>query len=240
MPEIVLRGQTIKYETRHSLRAKRISIRCTAVGSFEIVYPLRGPVVDPIEILMSKQRWLLRTINRFRENRSNVSSPQRYTSGAEIPFLGKSLTINIVEATNERLSIQRCGDLLRVVSPAPLCHNEDAVKTAVVEFYRMRAKAYFPIRIEELAQQHGLTYNRVFIKNQKTRWGSCSVKRNLNFNLRLMMAPPGAIDSVIIHELCHLKILNHSPAFWDLVAKLYPDYGQWQQWFKENGHLLVF
>jgi predicted metal-dependent hydrolase len=88
--------------------------------------------------------------------------------------------------------------------------------------------------VAELAPQIGVRYDRIAIKGQSTRWGSCSSKRNLNFNWRLMMAPPGAVDYVIIHELCHLKELNHSPRFWALVAQHCPDYRRWERWLKVN------
>ena len=118
--------------------------------------------------------------------------------------------------------------------------NSGFVRAVIENFYRDQAKAYLPQRVKELAESHGFVYRNVRIKNQKTRWGSCSAKHNLNFNMRLMMAPPDAIDSVIIHELCHLKVLNHSKAFWNLVERHCPDYKEWQKWFKENEHFLVF
>ena len=86
---------------------------------------------------------------------------------------------------------------------------------------------------------HGFKYEKVRIKNQKTRWGSCSSKRNLNFNMRLMMAPDEAIDYVIIHELCHLRELNHTPAFWRLVEACCPNFRHWRDWFKKYGASLI-
>ena len=86
---------------------------------------------------------------------------------------------------------------------------------------------------------YGFKYEKVRIKNQKTRWGSCSAKRNINLNLRLMMAPDEAIDYVIIHELCHLLELNHNPAFWALVESCCPKYAHWKAWFKQHGPRLI-
>ena len=86
---------------------------------------------------------------------------------------------------------------------------------------------------------YGFRYQNVRVKNQKTRWGSCSSKGNINLNLRLMMAPEPAIDYVIVHELCHLRVLNHSPAFWTLVESCFPDYRRWRAWFKEHGASLI-
>ncbi len=81
----------------------------------------------------------------------------------------------------------------------------------------------------------GVTYNRITIRNQRTRWGSCSSKGNLNFNCLLMLAPPEVLDSVVVHELCHRKVPNHSGSFYTEVLKVFPDYRKWEKWLKENG-----
>lgn len=82
-------------------------------------------------------------------------------------------------------------------------------------------------------------FNRITIREQKTRWGSCSSNRNLNFNWKLMLAPPEILDYVVVHELCHLKEMNHSPAFWHEVEQILPDYVQRKKWLKDNGWKLM-
>lgn len=79
-------------------------------------------------------------------------------------------------------------------------------------------------RVEMWAQKYNFEYNKIFIKNQKTRWGSCSSKKNLNFNYRLAFMSVEMMDYVIVHELCHLKEMNHSKNFWNLVESILPDY----------------
>ena len=102
-----------------------------------------------------------------------------------------------------------------------------------------RAKEYISNRVSFFADSMGLTYGRVCIKHQKTRWGSCSEKGNLNFNCLLMLCPLEVIDYVIIHELCHLIHHNHSRDFWREVEKYTPDYKIHRRWLKENGHKLI-
>ena len=85
----------------------------------------------------------------------------------------------------------------------------------------------------------GVQYGRITIRNQKTRWGSCSSKGNLNFNCLLMLAPPEVLDYVIVHELCHRKEMNHSPRFWSEVAKVIPDYKKHEKWLKTEGTRLM-
>ena len=90
-------------------------------------------------------------------------------------------------------------------------------------------------RVEYFAKQVGVDYGRITIRNQKTRWGSSSSKRNLNFNCLLMLAPAEILDYVVVHELCHRKEMNHSKAFWVEVEKVLPDYRESVKWLKEKG-----
>lgn len=90
-------------------------------------------------------------------------------------------------------------------------------------------------RTRELSEEMGLSYNKIRIKDTKSRWGSCSSKGNLNFNFRIIMAPEEALDYIIIHELCHLSQMNHGKEFWKLVEKYMPDFEKQKNWFKENG-----
>ena len=92
-----------------------------------------------------------------------------------------------------------------------------------------------PERVKYYAPQIGVRCGRITIRNQKTRWGSCSAKGNLNFNCLLMLTPPEVIDSVVVHELCHLKEMNHSKKFYDEILRVYPDYKKWDKWLKQNG-----
>lgn len=102
-----------------------------------------------------------------------------------------------------------------------------------------QALAVLPERVQYFAEQIGVDYGRITIRNQRTRWGSCSGKGNLNFNCLLMLAPAEIQDYVIVHELCHRKEMNHSPAFWAEVAKIIPDYRQKRKWLRENGSILM-
>lgn len=98
-----------------------------------------------------------------------------------------------------------------------------------------KALEYIPKRVEYYSVLIGVDYGRITIRNQKTRWGSCSGKGNLNFNCLLMLTPPAIIDYVVVHELCHRKEMNHSKAFWDEVEKVLPDYKERRKWLKNEG-----
>lgn len=94
-------------------------------------------------------------------------------------------------------------------------------------------------RVRYYAPLVGVTYESITIRCQRTRWGSCSGKGNLNFNCLLMLAPPEVLDSVVVHELCHLKEMNHSDRFYSEVLRVYPEYQKWHSWLKENGDILI-
>lgn len=96
-----------------------------------------------------------------------------------------------------------------------------------------------PERVEYFAKVIGVTYGKITVRNQKTRWGSCSSKGNLNFNCLLMLAPPEVLDYVVVHELCHRKQMNHSKAFWLEVEKVLPDYKEARKWLKEDGSQMI-
>jgi len=101
------------------------------------------------------------------------------------------------------------------------------------------AKQDIPQRVARFAALMGITYGRITIRAQKTRWGSCSAKGNLNFNCLLMLCPEEVRDYVVVHELCHRKELNHSPRFWVEVGKVLPGYAVLRKWLKDNGGALI-
>ena len=120
-------------------------------------------------------------------------------------------------------------------------HAETQEKLSLEEIKELaaRAKKVIPERVRYYAPLIGVTYGRITIRHQKTRWGSCSAKGNLNFNCLLMLTPPEAVDSVVVHELCHRKEMNHSRRFYAEVLKVFPDYYKWNRWLKKNGRALL-
>ena len=108
-------------------------------------------------------------------------------------------------------------------------------EAALEKRYREAAREYFPKRVAYYQARMGGTYERIVIREQKTRWGSCSSRGTLSFNWRLMLAPPAVLDYVVVHELAHLQQMNHSKRFWDVVAQVMPDYKVYRNWLKENG-----
>ena len=114
-----------------------------------------------------------------------------------------------------------------------------AFTDAQIDALTQQARSVIPERVAYYAPAVGVTYGRITIRSQRTRWGSCSSRGNLNFNCLLMLAPEKVVDYVVVHELCHRKEMNHSPRFWAEVERILPDYRQSKRWLKENGQSLM-
>lgn len=112
--------------------------------------------------------------------------------------------------------------------------EEPLTQEAIRELAKEAVK-HIPGRVSFYAEEIGVDYGRITIRNQRSRWGSCSARGNLNFNCLLMLTPPEAIDYVVVHELCHRLEMNHSSAFWAEVENVLPDYKKWRKWLKDNG-----
>lgn len=121
----------------------------------------------------------------------------------------------------------------------PCSDLTDTQRAALTRRYIDAAKEYFPKRVAYFHQFTGGTYSRITIRDQKTRWGSCSSKGTLSFNWRLMLAPPAILDYVVVHELCHLRHMDHSPAFWQAVGEVFPNYASARKWLRKHGQELV-
>lgn len=118
--------------------------------------------------------------------------------------------------------------------------NINAIKNELEIFYGNKLVEYLKINIEKYRKILGVKPVKVTVRNQKSRWGSCSAKGNLNFNFRLAMVPYDIVDYVIVHELCHLRHMNHSKEFWELVESVVPGWKDARKWLKENGTELFF
>lgn len=125
--------------------------------------------------------------------------------------------------------------LSKKVKQSELAKQMGPLSADDVKNLKKKAKIIIPQRVEYYASLSGITYNRIAIRLQKSRWGSCSREGNLNFNCLLVLMPLEILDSVVVHELCHRKHMNHSRAFYDEVLKIFPDYKRCDKWLKENG-----
>lgn len=164
------------------------------------------------------------------------------TVHVRVPFYtGLGTARRFIEEKREWIRINHqkmCSRLAENAEPA-LSPVQQKQTEILKKRFLNAAKTYFPRRCAELQKLTGGVYDKISIRNQKTRWGSCSQTGTLSFNYRLMMAPPQVSDYVIVHELCHLTHMNHSDAFWKKVADVMPDYASHRRWLREHGHELT-
>ncbi len=175
------------------------------------------------EVIRSRRKTLCAEV---REDRVIIRAPLR-ASAAEIrAFVQKNR-----EWIETHLEKARQKALERSAVPRLTDGEIRALAEQALRVIPERAAYYAPLV--------GVRYGRITIRNQRTRWGSCSSKGNLNFNCLLMLTPPEALDSVVVHELCHLKEMNHSKRFYAEVLRVFPEYRKWQKWLRDNGSQIL-
>ena len=151
--------------------------------------------------------------------------------GSRICIEGGVYALKIQASGRTTLKLEDETCILSLKAP----DDEAAVRAALKQALSHRALMRIRMRLDEYAPRLGVSFGRVAIRDQKSRWGSCSQRHNLNFNWKLIMAPEEALTYVVIHELCHLIEFNHSPRFWSLVKQQMPEYEYWKKWLKEHG-----
>ncbi len=179
--------------------------------------------MEPIELIRSKRKTI--SIEITPEAKVIVRAP-KYASVSDInKVIGeKADWIHKHVKKMEELKKKREEEPVEVLTPQE------------IKLLTTRAKRIIPQRVRYYAGIMGLKYGRITIRMQKSRWGSCSSKGNLNFNCLLMRTPDEIVDYVVVHELCHLKEMNHSPKFWAEVEKIFPDYKERRKWLKDHGN----
>jgi predicted metal-dependent hydrolase len=228
--EASINGQTITYTVRRSLRAKRIRLEVRLQTGLTVVVPHSYNIGQLPKLLKSKERWISSNLARCSHFQS-ISAKRELRIGDAIPYLGRDLKLVKQENHSGVDSITLKGDMLTV---SPELFKDGILELALEQWYRTEAVKLISERIDKLSFQMGISYKRIVIRGQKTRWGSCSRKKNLSFNWKLIMAPEPVIDYVIIHELSHMKEMNHSKRFWELVAQSCPGWREHKKWLKQH------
>jgi hypothetical protein len=223
--EVTLAGRSLAYQVRVSPRARSIRLVIRPATGLEVVLPRGASAARAEQVIHEKADWVLRTLDRVASEPAREPAP--LVAGSALAFAGRRLTLAL--ATGAPPGRFRATDA-----------TPDSVRAALAAWYRRQARIVIAERLTHWNAHYGFTYGRVTIKEQKSRWGSCSRQGNLNFNWRLLLAPAPILDYVIIHELAHLKELNHSPRFWAIVAQTCPDYAAKRRWLRQHGRELRF
>jgi predicted metal-dependent hydrolase len=225
-----LAGEEVTYEVSRSDDATQPRIDA-GIDGITVVLPstIEG---DPETLLADNASWVLEKKTKFDRYRA-VIPDRTFEAGEQFPYFGEDHELIVEprqksEIVDETIRLRRCAV------------EQSTVERALRNFYRREAREHFSDRLEHFAGEMGLAYNNVQIRNQRTRWGSCSTNGIISLNWRLMMAPPDIIDYVVVHELAHLQEPNHTTEFWRLVGEYDPDYTEHADWLDANSARLIF
>jgi predicted metal-dependent hydrolase len=232
---IALGGRKIAYTVRRSQRAKQVGLRVGPAIGLEVVVPARGRLPDVPALLREKAAWIIATLDRMALAQPIDVPP--LADGVLLPYQGVDHRL-IVRAGPGLRPAGRRDEQARTLT---ISHDPAAYDlVAVLDWwYREEARAVLTARADAFAADLGVAYKRLTIRDGRSRWGSCSSAGGLNFSWRLILTPPAVLDYVVVHELAHLRELNHSPRFWALVAAHCPDYQLQRRWLKEHGAALM-
>lgn len=216
------------------LKSKRKSVSISVGKDTKIL--IRAPLFFSEraveELIKNRAGWISEKYEQAKKLQGFKPS-HSFASGEVFSYRGKELILNrIINPQRNRILVTKQADTLLLVSPTD---EKEVLKEAIVKWYRERAKEVLPQKVSYYQKYVGRSVGDIRIKEQKSRWGSCSNKGNLNFNWKIMMAPDEIIDYLVVHELCHRLHMNHSQEFWNSVGKIIPDYKQREKWLKEKG-----
>jgi predicted metal-dependent hydrolase len=223
---------------RSKSRERTVSLGVDPSGKVIITAPASTPLETIVEIAHSKLDWINRHLKEKRQL-AEYRFDKEFVSGESIQFLGKQYMLKITEGDEDApASCSIHGKYLKVQVPKGLnpTIGSELVKEQLMNWYKQQAAEKIPERVAKYAAKHGFIYNSVLIKEQEKRWGSCDHLGNLRFNWKIIMAPISLVDYVVVHELCHLRVKNHTPEFWQLLERILFDYEARKSKLKELGN----
>jgi predicted metal-dependent hydrolase len=211
-------------------RRKTVALIIQRDGSLTVRAPLRMPEGSIQEFVQNHAEWIRK---KQAQAKAAIPPPKRsYSKGESFLYLGKEYPLTIV--THQRPGISFSGGNFH------LAHSSlPKARQIFIRWYKTQARMVISDRVAFLAKKNIFTYQKMRISSARTRWGSCSTNGTLSFTWRLVMAPAEVIDYVVVHELSHTQIRNHSPKFWHRVAEIMPEYKRYVSWLKKNGHFLT-
>jgi predicted metal-dependent hydrolase len=209
-------------------RARRYVLRLRPDGVARVTVPRGGSQAEALRFAERNRPWLAQQVEKLA---SRPKTKREWLIGTEILLRGEIVKIR-AEINGEDGTAQFGSETIRVPN------TEGDLRVLIERHLRNLAAHEFPARVFELAAPHQLPVKRVTVRNQRTRWGSCSRRGTISLNWRLIQAPSFVRDYLIFHELAHLREMNHSPRFWREVEKLCPGYRIAEKWLRENSALL--
>ncbi|MFA5374173.1 MAG: SprT family zinc-dependent metalloprotease [Dehalococcoidia bacterium] len=223
--------QTNADQIIHSSNRKTFLVEIKRDGSLLVRVP-EGSSVEAIQkVIDSKMRWILK--QRAEIYKLDISDkPKKFADGEKFLYLGVVYPLSVDGSCGAQLVFDGERFILSQ-------EHQSQARDVFVEWYRERAERHILERVQRYSRQYNIPFSKICITNAEKRWGSCNNKGILRFSWRLAMAPQDVIDYVIVHELMHIKHLNHSRAYWQEVIAVMPDFKERKRWLFRNGHRLI-
>lgn len=218
------------YEIRRSEKRRKLTITVERDRTVVVHAPTDVSEEKIREVVEAKRFWILEKLNHEQKYAPLHPPGKELVSGEAALYLGRPYRIEVVDTATQEIQFDR-----RFIIPKSYISRRKAV---LRDWYKERAKSVILPRVRRFAQSLGVDFKQARIVDNRYRWGSCTVKDNVNFNWRLIKAPMFVIDYVIVHELAHLIEPNHTPLFWNIVSAQTPTMEKARAWLKENGQIL--
>ena len=244
---VTLPGGPLEYALRRSPRSRSLRVTIDPRHGVVVAVPLasrRGwahPERDVERFLAEREPWLRRHLGRLSRQREAMAARGGIADGAEFRYLGELHVLRFRQGApgSRRSSVGRHGtdagdELHLTLAPGDRRAPPDVLQA----WLRARARIAIDRQVDRHAADLGVAPARISIRDARSRWGSASRKGTLSFSWRLILAPPEALETVVIHELAHLQVFGHGPRFWDIVARRRPDHVAWRRWLRTHSHEL--
>lgn len=225
---LVVRGRRIPLAMIRNHRARRYLLAPRPDGSVRLTIPGHGSIIEGRRFAERNTEWLARQLER---PPAHPVKPKQWLIGTEILFRGEPVKLE-AGVNGENGMIRFGSEVVRVTGP-----GADLRPAIERHLWRLAAKE-LPPRMLEHAARHQLPVRRITVRNQRSRWGSCSRRGTISLNWRLIQTPPFVRDYILLHEIMHLREMNHSPRFWREVERVCPDHETARKWLKQHSSLL--
>lgn len=207
------------YTVKEHPRALQVRLKISIRHHLEIVVPRRFNHKEIPNILETNRKWIEKHLVHSQQS-LQLMQDHPLPTDIFLPALDEQWKIHYLKTTNHKMMIiQRTNNELVLLGNI---ENISLCKKILIDWVKKKAKLYLTTRLEQLSMQTQLNYSQIVIRDQNTRWGSCSSKKSISLNYKLIFFPREVVDYVIIHELCHTIQLNHSEEFWQLVSAFFP------------------
>jgi predicted metal-dependent hydrolase len=225
--EIMLENRTINYTLKQSPRIRGIRLEIHGESGLTVVVPRKYDQHNIQDLLHEKSRWIIRHLPKSKPFQPRLFSKE-VDHGEKVQYMGHELEVEVSATGNGKNGVYLKGNTLVIEDS----HNKRSRAKILEQWYKLQAKLIFTGKADLLQKSMGVRYKNLTIRGQKKRWASASPSGNLSINWKLLLAPEPVIDYVLMHELAHLKHMNHSKKFWDYLAKFCPEWRESRKWLR--------